>query len=142
MTYTPCKWVVYIAGPISKGDLGTHVRATVDVANRLQAAGVAPIVPHLQSVLWWLINPPEQAKCDGYAVWLPMDFAYIQRSDAVLRLPGESAGADQEVAFAESIGVPVFYDVEALLEWLNKPWMYEPLTYRVGSTTPTSSGSI
>jgi hypothetical protein len=35
----------------------------------------------------------------------------LQHCDAVLRLPGESAGADQDVRTAESLGLPVYHDV-------------------------------
>jgi hypothetical protein len=36
------------------------------------------------------------------------------KCDALLRLPGESIGADIEVAFARQIGQPVFYSVSEL----------------------------
>jgi hypothetical protein len=35
----------------------------------------------------------------------------LQHCDAVLRLPGESVGADQDVATAERLGLPVYYDI-------------------------------
>jgi hypothetical protein len=31
--------------------------------------------------------------------------------DAILRLPGESAGADEEVKLAKELGKPVFYSI-------------------------------
>lgn len=35
----------------------------------------------------------------------------LARCDAVLRLPGDSAGADQDVALALRRGLPVYYDI-------------------------------
>jgi hypothetical protein len=52
-----------------------------------------------------------------HAQWLAMDIEIINRCDAVLRLPGESTGADAEVAFAESMGIPVFHDIEEVIRW-------------------------
>jgi hypothetical protein len=46
--------------------------------------------------------------------WLDMDFAWVAVSDAVLRLPGESTGADMETAFATERGIPVFHSIEDL----------------------------
>lgn len=39
---------------------------------------------------------------------------------AVLRLPGESSGADCEVVVAERMGLPVMYDLEVLRLWLDQ----------------------
>jgi hypothetical protein len=36
-----------------------------------------------------------------------MDEAIIDRCDLMVLLPGESAGAEREVAYAESIGLPI-----------------------------------
>jgi hypothetical protein len=36
----------------------------------------------------------------------------LQHCDAVLRLPGDSKGADQDVAIANSRGIPVYHALE------------------------------
>jgi glycine cleavage system pyridoxal-binding protein P len=54
-----------------------------------------------------------------YDDWLEMDLALIPRMDIVLRLPGESAGADKEVATAKQHGIPVAFgwgELRALLQ--------------------------
>lgn len=43
-----------------------------------------------------------------------MGNAVLERCDAVLRLPGESPGADREVHYAISLGKPVYYGLEEL----------------------------
>lgn len=48
-----------------------------------------------------------------------MDLALIPRMDAVLRLPGESNGADGETALAQQLGIPVCEGWSALDAWLS-----------------------
>jgi hypothetical protein len=38
----------------------------------------------------------------------------LQRCDAVLRLAGESRGADQDVAIARDRGIPVYYRLDEI----------------------------
>lgn len=101
---------VYVAGPISLGDQNANVRAGVMAGLALFEAGYAPFIPHLSH----LINPTAVAGTSQYEKWLELDFSFIAVCDALLRLPGESAGADREVAFAQSVGVPVFMDMANL----------------------------
>ena len=100
---------VYVAGPLSSsGNYLENVRVAVRAAEELRAMGYVPFVPHL-SALWQLISP----HCE-YEYWLPMDLDWIDRCDAVLRLPGESRGADEEVKYAISQGKPVFLEITCL----------------------------
>jgi hypothetical protein len=45
-------------------------------------------------------------------VMYPTAERLLQHCDAVLRLPGESKGADQDVAIANSRGIPVYHGLE------------------------------
>ncbi|WP_230164239.1 DUF1937 family protein [Roseomonas sp. CECT 9278] len=47
-------------------------------------------------------------------VMLPLSLALAERCDAILRLPGDSAGADAEVARFAAAGKPVFRDLAAV----------------------------
>ena len=49
-----------------------------------------------------------------YRDWLGTDLELVRVCDALIRLPGESPGADLEVDEAERCGVPVYQGVE---EW-------------------------
>jgi ABC-type sugar transport system substrate-binding protein len=40
--------------------------------------------------------------------------------DALLRMPGESSGADAEIAHANANGIPVLFDESSLAEWVNQ----------------------
>lgn len=106
---------VYVAGPISNGESGKmgyqavvdNVRAAIIVGDELADLGYSPFVPHLTH-FWNLIMPRP------YQSWLEIDDEWVKVSDAVLRLPGDSKGADREVALARKHRIPVFYSVEEL----------------------------
>jgi hypothetical protein len=99
---------VYVAGPYSKGDVGANVRRAYEAARALADAGLAAFVPH-HTHFWHLLFPRP------YEDWLDLDLAFLPCCDAVLRLPGASTGADNEVTRAESLGIPVFTDLDALI---------------------------
>ncbi len=50
-----------------------------------------------------------------HQTWMEIDEPMVRRSDVLLRLPGESMGADQECGWANDEGIRVFHSVEALL---------------------------
>jgi uncharacterized protein DUF4406 len=102
---------VYVAGPYSSGDVAANVRSAYEAANRLVDGGLAAFVPH-HTHFWHLIFPRP------YEEWLTLDLAFLPCCDAVLRLPGESPGADGEVREARKLGIPVFEDVDELVRAL------------------------
>jgi hypothetical protein len=98
---------VYIAAPYSSDPISNTVRA-MEAAHALLDAGFHPFVPHLSHFL-------EKHRHRPYRDWMDLDFAWLRVSEAVLRLPGESPGADEEVTLARALGIPVFESVEALI---------------------------
>jgi hypothetical protein len=101
---------VYVAGPYTKGDVGANVRAAMAAGSALIRAGYAPFIPHLFHFL-------HIAEPQPYDVWMELDAEWIRMCHALVRLPGESSGADAEVAEARRLGVLVFDSVEALLDF-------------------------
>lgn len=99
---------VYVAGPISKGDREANIKQAMDAGTKLLEAGYAPLIPHLTDFM----EPGSTHGTERYEWWLETDLAWIETADAVLRLPGESVGADREVAHALKMGIPVFYDID------------------------------
>ena len=93
--------LIYIAGPYTKGDMVGNIREAVDWMNALIVIGCTPICPHL-SHLADLIEPRTHTE------WLDYDAGLVVRCDAVVRIPGESVGADAEVELARAAGVKVF----------------------------------
>lgn len=103
---------VYIAGPYSKGDVMLNIREAIFAADWVWAAGHSPFLPHLTG-FWHVISP------HPYEKWLALDADWIGACDALIRLPGESSGADKEVELAKASGLAVFDGVVEFLTWAN-----------------------
>jgi hypothetical protein len=112
---------VYIAGPITRGDLAHNINQGTEAFVKLAKAGFAPHAPQWSACsgrVWrigsdlYATYPSAKPNELKHADWLSVDLEYVAISDAVLRLPGESKGADQEVAEAKRLGIPVYYAVE------------------------------
>jgi hypothetical protein len=108
--------LVYISGPIAKGDQHFNYMQFVIADWQLREAGLAPINPGLTMNL--LKFPYFQGL--SHSDWLNADIPLVDASAAVLRLPGESKGADIEVVRANAKNIPVFYAMEDLLEHFDK----------------------
>lgn len=109
------KKVVYIAGPMtSSGDYKTNIRLGVKVMRALMKMGYSVICPQLSgltdfdTVAWKARELTGDLTHDD---WYEMDLELVRRSDLLLRLPGESRGADKEVAEAERRGIKVYHKV-------------------------------
>jgi len=101
---------IYIAGPLTgatEAQKAQNVRNAIDAAARLVRYGYAPLVPHLYTYI-------DNIYPQDYERWMAIDFALLQRCDMVLRLQGESPGADREVEYARSVGIPVVTQIERL----------------------------
>ena len=99
---------VYIASPYSIGDQAENVRKSLEAADELLQAGFIPFAP-LLSHFWHLISPKKPD------VWYQYDNEWVKRCDCLLRLPGESFGADNEVALAFEHDIPIYYTMRTLI---------------------------
>jgi hypothetical protein len=104
---------IYIAGPYTKGDTVQNVRDAIIVANVISLAGHFPFIPHL-TMFWHFIYP------HNYQFWLDQDIGWLLKCDYLIRLYGESSGADGEVEIAKKNGIPVFFSVDGCLDWINR----------------------
>lgn len=104
---------IYIAGPYTVGDVGVNVRKAIEVADRLRFLGGVPHVPHLNH-LWHLAFPHD------YEYWMALDMDWLAVCDWIVRIPGESPGADREEVFAKARGIPVLTEEKAV-ELLKSP---------------------
>lgn len=108
--------MILVAAPYRSGtgDDPAKMRAnlkTMEIAAlALFRAGHVPIIGE------WLALPLIETAGSqhmGDAVWeeiqYPVAHRLLQRCDGVLRLPGESAGADNDVRLAIALGLPVYY---------------------------------
>lgn len=97
--------LIYLASPYSLGDQALNVRRQIEVADKLLEMGHIPFIPCL-SHLWHLISPK------SYDEWLRIGIEYLTYCDALLRLTGESAGADKEVLYAITHNIQVYFDIK------------------------------
>ena len=103
--------LIYIAGPYMHPDPVENTHKTIRIADDLQSNGlITAYVPHL-SLLWHMVVPHDAAH------WYDYDLSILARCDALLRIPGKSQGADDEVRFAYCHRIPVFYETSTLLNW-------------------------
>jgi hypothetical protein len=114
---------VYVASPYTKGDVAMNAHFQCKMFDQMLTDGkVWPIVPlwtHFQHTLF-----PRP-----YHDWVAYDLALLPLYDACLRLvaqldlpyyrQAESKGADDEVAYFEKAGKPVFHELKDLYSWVD-----------------------
>jgi hypothetical protein len=111
--------LILIAGPYRSGTgddpalMAANLRRLEEAAWPLFAAGHLPMIGE-----WVALPVLASAGADGpldplaERVMYPTAQRLLAHCDAVLRLPGESTGADQDVAIARERGLPVYYRLE------------------------------
>ena len=113
--------IVFICGPYIGNAPHDH-RGYVEIERNILLAkaamialvqhGIGVFCPHTHSHGFELITPNVPA-----AFWYKLDQHFLKSCDAVLRLPGEGRGSDAEVTLAASLGIPIFYDIDDLMDW-------------------------
>jgi hypothetical protein len=115
--------LIMMAGPYMSGTDGDPVKIAANRA-RLESYCL-PIYDkgHLAVVGEWFALPimhtaGSQKHGDRIfdAYQYPVAHRLIQRCDAVLRISGDSRGADMDVAHAKALGLRVFYSLEEIPE--------------------------
>lgn len=106
------KKLIYIAGPYTYPSQIENIKNTCLIADKVLKAGFAALVPHL-TAMWDLISPENWS----YESWLALDLEYLRRCDGMLRIEGQSNGADKEETFAKENNIPIFYSVQELIDY-------------------------
>ena len=101
---------VYLASPYTLGDVAVNVKLQIDTVDELMNYGFAPFAP-LYSHFQHMSHPR------SYQDWIDIDMEWVRVCDCLLRLGGESKGAEDEIKLAKSLGMPVFYSIKELLDW-------------------------
>ena len=113
--------MILIAGPYRSGTgddpdlMAANLTALETAAWPLFAAGHVPMIgewvalPVLRSA-----GKPDPTGPLAARVMYPTAQRLLEHCDAVLRLPGESTGADQDVAIAQERGLPVYYELDEI----------------------------
>jgi hypothetical protein len=113
--------LILIAGPYRSGTgddpalMAANLRTLEEAAWPVFERGHVPVIGE------W-VALPVLSSAGGYGptdplaeqVMYPTAQRLLQHCDAVLRLPGDSRGADQDVAIAEERGLPVYHRVEEI----------------------------
>jgi hypothetical protein len=110
------KPLVYIASPYTFPDPVANTRDACECWHRLWASGVVTPVCPLLSMLLHFHKPL------SWEEWIEYDLEVLTRCDAVLRLPGESKGADREMEEAYRLNKDMFYSERDLLKWVEYGW--------------------
>lgn len=111
--------LILIAGPYASGTDGDPDLMARNLARLEEAAWPIFAAGHVPMIGEWVALPVlTSAGASGPGDPLAAEVMYptaqrlLQHCDAVLRLPGESRGADQDVAIARERGLPVYYDLD------------------------------
>lgn len=104
------KPLIYIAGPYTSGDVARNVARAIEAADEIMEDGrFAVYVPHL-SHFWHLHRAHE------WEFWMALDQQVLMRCDGLVRLDGESVGADREESWALELGLRLYASVKSLLD--------------------------
>ena len=105
---------VYVAGPYTKVDTIINIQQAIAAGDKLRDLGFTPFIPHM-TYAWHMLYP------HTIEYWYHYDLEWLEKCDALLRLPGESEGADKEVKYARLIcNIPVFFSINDLVESMRK----------------------
>lgn len=109
---------VYVAGAYSADNVITvldNIREGMRLSVRVMLAGFAPFCPWLDFHFQLMLREGELLAVEDYYRY---SLAWLEVSDAVVLVPGwqNSNGTRLEVERASIIGLPIFYDPDALLK--------------------------
>lgn len=101
---------IYISGPVSKGNMFANFTEFGEYFHKLVGLGFAPR------------NPGESMLMPGnqqipWRTWVDIDIPWVAVSDVVMRIPGDSVGADEECEVAAHHGIPVIHRYHDLKAW-------------------------
>ncbi len=113
--------LILVAGPYRSGTGDDPDLMARNLARLEEATWPIFRSGHVPMIGEWVALPVLRAAgADGVSdplaqrVLYPTAERLLQHCDAVLRLPGESTGADQDVAIARRRGIPVYHRVEEI----------------------------
>ena len=101
--------IVYIAGPFTKPDSMYNTRQAIEIAEIVREMGHLPFIPHI-NIFWHFLYP------HNYEYWMDMCFEWLDVCDCLIRLPGDSPGADREVSYMLEKEKPVYLSFSAFLD--------------------------
>lgn len=110
--------LILIAGPYRSGTGDDPARMAANLRTLEAAAWPIFAKGHVPMIGEWVALPVlDSAGADVFStlaseVLYPTAERLLQHCQAVLRLPGESTGADEDVRIARERGIPVYTDLD------------------------------
>jgi hypothetical protein len=121
MITTHQRMMILIAGPYRSGTgddpakMAANLRQLESVSYAIFQAGHVPMIGEWVALPIWRVAGGQAVGDALYEEILhPTARRLIERCDAVLRLPGASKGADEDVRQAQARGIPVYDDPAAI----------------------------
>ena len=111
--------LILIAGPYRSGTgddpdkMAANLKRLEEPSYALFRAGHVPMIGEWVALPVWNAAGGERIGDDLYEeIFHPVAGRLLALCDAVLRLPGDSKGADNDVRIARERGIPVYYRLE------------------------------
>jgi hypothetical protein len=118
------RMMILIAGPYRSGTgddpqkMAENLRRLEEASWPIFQAGHVPMIGEWVALPIWNVAG---GKAVGDALYdeilHPTAGRLIERCDAILRLPGESKGADNDVKLAKERGIPVYYHINEIPQY-------------------------
>ena len=115
------RMLILIAGPYRSGTgddrqkMAENLRRLEEASWPIFKAGHVPMIGEWVALPIWQVAGGKAVGDRLYDEILhPTAGRLIERCDAILRLTGESAGADNDVRLAHERGIPVYYHVDEI----------------------------
>jgi hypothetical protein len=113
--------LILIAGPYRSGTgddparMASNLRRLEEASLPIFEKGHVPMIGEWAALPIWQVAGGRQVGDALYERILhPTAHRLLQHCDAVLRLPGDSKGADNDVRIAGERGIPVYFDVSEI----------------------------
>jgi len=116
--------IILIAGPYRSGTGGDPDLIAANLARLEEAAWPIFQAGHVPMIGEWVALPVLHRSAGAATaedVVYPVARRLLRHCHAVLRLPGESTGADQDVAIARERGLPVYHRIEEIPGYAAQP---------------------
>ncbi len=121
MTHPTQPMMILIAGPYRSGTgddpnkMAENLRRLEEAAWPIFQAGHIPMIGEWVALpIWQTAGGKEIGDALYDEILHPTAGRLIARCDAILRLKGESKGADNDVRLANERGIPVYHDVNEI----------------------------
>ena len=113
--------LILIAGPYRSGTgddpvkMASNLRKLEEASLPIFEKGHVPMIGEWAALPIWQVAGGRQVGDALYERILhPTAHRLLQHCDAVLRLPGDSKGADNDVRIAGERGIPVYFDISEI----------------------------